>query len=262
MNLGLDDKHALVLGASQGLGLASAQALLNEGGRVTLGGRSIERLGAARAALPAEQQARCFIAVADLADADAASVLAAQAREAGGEIDVLVNNTGGPPPGTPSSITTGAMATHFASMVQPVVALTLDLVQSMRTRGWGRVLTIASSGVVQPIPHLPISNALRSTLVGFMKSLAGEVASDGVTVNMVLPGRIGTGRTQSIDASQAKRSGTLVDDVAKASAATIPAGRYGTPEEFAAVVAFLASTQASYVTGSMIRVDGGAIRSI
>jgi len=262
MYLGLDDKHALVLGASQGLGLASAQALLNEGARVTLSGRSAERLEAARAALTAEQQARCFIAVADLADANAAGVIAARAREAGGAIDILVNNTGGPPPGTPSGITTEAMATHFASMVQPVVALTLDLVQSMRGRGWGRVLTIASSGVVQPIPHLPISNALRSTLVGFMKSLAGEVAADGVTVNMVLPGRIATGRTQSIDAGQAQRSGKAIEDIAKASTATIPAGRYGTPEEFAAVVAFLASTQASYVTGSMMRVDGGAIRSV
>jgi len=262
MYLGLDDKHALVLGASQGLGLASAQALLNEGARVTLSGRSTERLEAARAALPAEQQARCFLAVADLADADAAASIAAQARAAGGAIDILVNNTGGPPPGTPSSITTQAMATHFSSMVQPVVALTLDLVQSMRERGWGRVLTIASSGVVQPIPHLPISNALRSTLVGFMKSLAGEVAGEGVTVNMVLPGRIATGRTQSIDADQAQKSGKPVEDIAKASTATIPACRYGTPEEFAAVVAFLSSTQASYVTGSMMRVDGGAIRSI
>lgn len=262
MYLGLDDKHALVLGASQGLGLACAQALLSEGARVTLSGRSLERLEAARAALPAEQQARCFIAMADLADADAADIIAARAREAGGSVDVLVNNTGGPPPGTPSSITTEAMAAHFSSMVQPIVALTLDLVKSMRERGWGRVLTIASSGVVQPIPHLPISNALRSTLVGFMKSLAGEVAADGVTVNMVLPGRIATGRTQSIDSAQAQRSGQSIQDIAKASTASIPAGRYGTPEEFAAVVAFLASTQASYVTGSLVRVDGGAIRSI
>ena len=262
MNLGLNDKHALVLGASQGLGLATAQALLAEGARVTLSGRSPERLEAARAALPAEQQARCFIAVADLADANAAATISARAQELGGPVDILVNNTGGPPPGMPTAITTDALATHFASMVTPVVALTLDLVAGMRSRGWGRVLTIASSGVVQPIPHLPMSNALRSTLVGFMKSLAGEVAADGVTVNMVLPGRIATGRTASIDAGQAQKSGKSAEEVAKASTATIPAGRYGTPEEFAAVVAFLASSQASYVTGSMMRVDGGAIRAI
>ena len=262
MYLGLEDKHALVLGGSQGLGLASAQALLNEGARVTLSGRSLERLEAARTALPAEQQARCFIAVADLADAEAASLIAQRARAEGGVVDVLVNNSGGPPPGLPSAITAVAMADHFASMVQPVVTLTLELLPTMRERGWGRILTIASSGVVQPIPHLPMSNALRSTLVGFMKSLAGEVAGDGVTVNMVLPGRIATGRTQSIDADQAQKSGKPVEEIARASTASIPAGRYGTPEEFAAVVAFLASTQASYVTGSMMRVDGGAIRSI
>jgi 3-oxoacyl-[acyl-carrier protein] reductase len=262
MHLGLDDKHALVLGASQGLGLASATALLAEGARVTLSGRSAERLEAARAALPPEQQSRCFIAVADLADPEAAATISAIAQRQGGAVDVLVNNTGGPPPGQPSAITTDVMAAHFASMVQPVVALSLDLVQSMRARGWGRILTIASSGVVQPIPHLPVSNALRSTLVGFMKSLAGEVAADGVTVNMVLPGRIATGRTEAIDAAQASRAGKDVAEISQASAATIPAGRYGTPEEFAAVIAFLAGRPASYVTGSLVRVDGGAIRSI
>ncbi|WEK03461.1 MAG: SDR family oxidoreductase [Candidatus Devosia phytovorans] len=262
MHLGLNDRHALVLGASQGLGLASAQALLAEGARVTISGRSPKRLEAARAALPAEQQERCFIAVADLADPGAAAAISSTAQELGGAVDILVNNTGGPPPGAPSTITTEAMAIHFAAMVQPVVALSLDLVASMRAQGWGRIITIASSGVVQPIPHLPISNALRSTLVGFMKSLAGEVAVDGVTVNMVLPGRIATGRTQSIDTAQASKSGRDIADIAKASAATIPAGRYGTPEEFAAVVAFLASAPASYVTGSLVRVDGGAIRSI
>ena len=135
MNLGLNDRHALVLGASQGLGLATARALLAEGARVTLSGRSPERLEAARASLPAEQQARCYLAVADLGDADAAAIISARAQELGGPVDILVNNTGGPPPGTPSAITTEAMATYFSSMVTPVVALTLDLVAGMRTRG-------------------------------------------------------------------------------------------------------------------------------
>jgi 3-oxoacyl-[acyl-carrier protein] reductase len=147
-------------------------------------------------------------------------------------------------------------------MVKPLLALTLDLVPDMRKRGWGRVLTVASSGVVQPIPHLPISNSLRSALVGFMKTLAGEVAKDGVTVNVLAPGRIATARTQSIDAAAAARGGKSEQDVARESAATIPAGRYGTVEEFGAVAAFLAGTGASYVTGSIIRIDGGAIRSV
>lgn len=262
MHLGLDDKHALVLGASQGLGLASARALLAEGARVTLSGRSPERLAAARAALPEEQRARCFIAIADLSEPGAAQRIAEAARSAGGAVDVLVNNTGGPPSGLPSTVTTALLASQFDAMVQPVIALTLDLVAEMRARRWGRILTIASSGVVQPIPHLPVSNALRAGLVAFMKSLAGEVAPDNVTVNVVLPGRIATGRTAALDAVQAQKAGKEVAEIARASAATIPAGRYGTPEEFAAMVAFLAGVPASYVTGSLIRVDGGMIRSI
>ena len=154
------------------------------------------------------------------------------------------------------------MDAQFDRMVRPLLALTLDLLPDMRRRGWGRILTIASSGVIQPIPHLPISNSLRSALVGFMKTLAGEAAKDGVTVNVLAPGRIATARTRSIDAATASRSGKTEEDVARESAATIPAGRYGTVEEFGAVAAFLAGAGASYVTGSIIRVDGGAIRSI
>ncbi|WP_375449921.1 SDR family oxidoreductase [uncultured Devosia sp.] len=262
MDLGTHDKHALVLGASQGLGLATAQALLTEGARVTLSGRSPERLEAVRAALPAVQRASCFIALADLAEADAAAVISARAQERGGPVDILVNNTCGLPPGKPSAITSEAMASYFSSMVTPVIALTLNLIAGMRMRGWGRVLTIASSGVVQLITHLPMSNALRSTLVGFMKSLSGEVAAAGVTINLVLPGRIATGRTRSIDAAQALTSGKSADEIAKAPTAIIPAGRYGTPEEFAAAVTFLASSQASYMAGGLVRIDGGAIRSV
>lgn len=261
MDLGLNTKHALVLGASQGLGLATARALLAEGASVTLSARSPERLGAARDALPVEQQARCHLAPAELGDADAARRII-EAATAHGPVDILVNNTGGPPPGAPSAVDADEVAQQFDRMIRPVLALTVELVKSMRARKWGRILTIASSGVVQPIPHLPISNALRSTLVGYMKTLAGEVAADGVTVNMLLPGRIGTARTQALDSAAAQRSGRSVDEVSRESAASIPAGRYGTVEEFGAVAAFLASVPASYVTGSLIRVDGGAIRSI
>lgn len=261
MDLGLNNKHALVLGASQGLGLAVARALLFEGATVTLSGRSIDRLEAARLSLPEDQQSRCHLAVADLSDPDAARRISEAAR-GNGPVDILVNNTGGPPPGLPSGVDVDIVSAQFDAMVRPVLSLTLDLVQAMRAQKWGRIITIASSGVVQPIPHLPISNALRSTLVGFMKTFAGEVAKDGVTVNMLLPGRIATARTQSLDAAQAERNGRPVAEISAESAATIPAGRYGTVEEFGAVAAFLAGVPASYVTGSMLRVDGGAIRSI
>lgn len=262
MDLGLSGKHALVLGASQGLGLAVARALLAEGASVTLTSRSAESLAAVQAALPVEQIGLCDYVAADLGDPAAPAAIMAAARRRTGAVDILVNNTGGPPTGQPSAVSIDEMTTQFDRMVRPVMALTLEAVRSMRERRWGRIITIASSGVLQPIPHLPISNALRSSLMGFMKTLAGEVAVDGVTVNLLAPGRIATARTQSIDSAQARRSGRSEDDVARESAATIPAGRYGTVEEFGAVAAFLAGVPASYVTGSVIRVDGGAIRSI
>lgn len=262
MDLGLRGKGALVLGASQGLGLAVARALLAEGASVAISARSADTLEQVRSELPADEAARCFPVPADLSAPDAAATIAAGARAALGSIDILVNNSGGPPTGQPSAVSIEEVEKQFDRMVTPLLALTLDLVPDMRKRGWGRVLTIASSGVVQPIPHLPISNSLRSAVVGFMKTLAGEVAKDGVTVNVLAPGRIATARTQSIDAAAAARTGKSEDDVARESFATIPAGRYGTVEEFGAVAAFLASAGASYVTGSIIRVDGGAIRSV
>lgn len=262
MDLGLRDKCALVLGASQGLGLGVARVLLAEGASVALSSRSAESLEAARAGLPEDQRTRCFILPADLGAPDAADGIAAAAVDALGRVDILVNNSGGPPTGQPSGVDIAEIDRQFDRMVKPLLALTLALLPGMRGRGFGRILTIASSGVVQPIPHLPISNSLRSALVGFMKTLAGEVARDGVTVNILAPGRIATARTQSIDAAAAGRSGKSEAEVARESAAAIPAGRYGTVEEFGAVAAFLAGTGASYVTGSVIRVDGGAIRSV
>ncbi|MFI5408018.1 SDR family oxidoreductase [Kaistia sp. UC242_56] len=262
MDLGLKNRHALVLGASQGLGLGVARALLAEGASVTLSARSLDGLETARAELPDAQRERCDFVAADLADATATERILDAARYDGRHVDILVNNTGGPPTGMPSGVAVAEMGAQYDKMVRPVMELTLALLPAMRAKGWGRIITIASSGVVQPIPHLPISNALRSSLVAFMKTLAGEVAADGVTVNVMAPGRIATARTQSIDNAQAQRSGRSLEDVARDSAATIPAGRYGTVEEFGAVAAFLASVPASYMTGSVIRVDGGAIRAV
>jgi 3-oxoacyl-[acyl-carrier protein] reductase len=239
-----------------------ARALLAEGASVTLSARSLVRLAAARNALPAEDQARCDLVAADLGEAAAGAHILEAAQRGGREVDILVNNTGGPPTGMPSAVSVAEMGTQYERMVRPVMELTLALLPAMRARKWGRIITIASSGVVQPIPHLPISNALRSSLVAFMKTLAGEVAADGVTVNVMAPGRIATARTQSLDVAQAQRAGRNAEDVARASAAAIPAGRYGTVEEFGAVAAFLASEPAAYMTGSVIRVDGGAIRAV
>ncbi len=262
MDLQLTGRHALVLGATGGLGRAVATALLAEGASVTLAGRSEGRLEAVLAELGEAEWARADTVAVDLADPGAAAALAAGGRRRTGTVDILVNNSGGPPAGPPSAVDPAAMQEHYARMVTPLVALTLEVLPAMRAQGWGRILTIASSGVVQPIPHLPVSNALRSSLVGFMKTLAGEVAGDGVTVNVLAPGRIATDRVQSLDTAAAERGGQSLDQVQRASAATIPAGRYGDPAEFGAVAAFLAGGPASYVTGSTIRIDGGMIRGV
>ena len=132
----------------------------------------------------------------------------------------------------------------------------------MRQRGFGRILAVVSSGVIQPIPNLGVSNALRAAVVGWAKTLAGEVAAAGITVNCIAPGRIATDRVAELDQGRAKREGIAIDEVEKQSRAVIPAGRYGEAEEFASVVAFLAGARSSYMTGGVIRVDGGMIRSV
>ena len=176
--------------------------------------------------------------------------------------DILLNNTGGPPGSTATGVSDEIWRDAIQSLLLGVIRVTEASLEAMKSRGWGRILTIASSGVIQPIPALPISNTVRSGVVGFSKSLSNEVAKDGITVNIILPGRIDTERTKWLDNTNAEKSGKPVEDIQAASRATIPAGRYGTIEEFADVAAFLLSDRASYVTGSMIRVDGGAIKGV
>jgi 3-oxoacyl-[acyl-carrier protein] reductase len=147
-------------------------------------------------------------------------------------------------------------------MVVSVIATSDAVLPAMRARKWGRIVTSTSSGVIAPIPNLGISNTLRSSLVGWSKTLAREVARDGVTTNIVVPGRVATGRITFLDEARAKRENRTVESVVAESTSSIPAGRYGRPEEFAAAVAFLASEQASYITGSILRIDGGLIPSV
>jgi 3-oxoacyl-[acyl-carrier protein] reductase len=179
-----------------------------------------------------------------------------------GPVDILVNNTGGPPPTTAAGQDPELWSKHFKVMVLSVIAITDRVLPNMRDRHWGRVITSASSGVVSPIPNLALSNTLRLSLVGWSKTLAREVAKDGITVNVVLPGRIATDRIKFLDQAKAKREGRTVEDVMEESTASIPAGRLGKPEEYGDVVAFLASERAAYITGSIVRVDGGMIASV
>ena len=260
MELGLQAKRALVLSSSRGLGLGVAQALAAEGASVLMTARSADRLRDAADSITAKGPGRADIFAGDLApNVDAIHRAALHAL---GGVDILVANTGGPPAGTALAASPDEWTPHFEAMVVPIIRLAGLLLPGMRERRWGRILIIASSGVVQPIPNLVISNALRSSLVGWSKTLASETASDGITVNMVLPGRIATDRLGELDAANAKAQGRSVEEVAEAGRAAIPAGRYGRVEEFADVVCFLASERASYVTGSLVRVDGGAIRSV
>ena len=260
MDLGLKGKRALVLSSSRGLGLGIAESLAAEGADVLLTARTGDRLKAAAEAINARGSGRAHTHVGDLAGN--VEAIHRAAVDAMGGVDILIANTGGPPARTAMAVKPEEWAPHFEAMVLPVFHLAGLALPGMRERGWGRLLVVASMGVEQPIPNLVISNALRSSIRGWAKTLAGEVAKDGVTVNLVLPGRIETDRTGELDAANAKAQGKSVDDVAAAARALIPAGRYGRVAEFADTVCFLASDRASYITGSSVRVDGGAIRSI
>jgi 3-oxoacyl-[acyl-carrier protein] reductase len=261
MDLGIKDKVALVLGAGGGLGSAIAATLAKEGARVALA--DIDAAAVDRVVAEIKQAGGSAMAVAfDLADRSAMDARVTAVEAAFGPVDILVNNTGGPPP-TPAAGQDPALWTKsFEQMVLSVITLTDRVLPGMRERKWGRIVTSTSSGVVAPIANLGISNALRLSLVGWSKTLAREVGRDGVTANIVLPGRVATGRIRFLDEQKAKRENRSVDDISAASTATIPAGRYGEPQEYADVVAFLASERASYVNGSVIRVDGGLIASI
>ncbi|OCW56424.1 SDR family oxidoreductase [Hoeflea olei] len=262
MDFGLTGKRALVLASSRGLGLGVAEAIAAEGADVMITGRSGEHLQAAADAITARGAGKAHALALDLSDKATPARLEEAVEKSFGGLDILVNNTGGPPPGAMSEADLSVVHRQFEIMVLSVMDVTQRLLPGMRAQGWGRVLTIASSGVIQPIPNLGLSNALRASLVGWSKSMANETAGDGVTFNMLLPGRIETDRLKELDAANAKRSGKDLDQVAEAARAQIPVGRYGQVEEFAAVAAFLVSARASYINGSMIRCDGGAIKSV
>lgn len=256
MDLKISGKRALVMGASRGLGRAVAEGLLAEGVEVIAVARKADAMR-----VWADDTPNLTVLSADLTDLASMDALA-EAVLAKGGVDILINNSGGPAPGGAATTARGDWLAQFEAMAANLFHLTGRLLPSMRERKWGRIITIASSGVEQPIPNLALSNGIRAAVVGWSKTLAAEVAADGVTVNIVMPGRIQTSRVAELDAAAASRTDSTVEAVQKASATAIPAGRYGRPEEFAAMVVFLASEPASYVTGSRLRVDGGAIRSI
>lgn len=251
-------RTALIGGATSGLGLASAHALAARGMRLLLWSRDEDRLAGAAAELRAAHGVEVSVVAADAAAPDAAATVAAQALASGG-VDVVVLNAGGPPPVGAEATDPDAWRTSFQLLALTPIELATLLLPGMRQRGFGRLIAVLSSGIREPIDALAYSNACRSALRAWMKTVSRAVAADGVTVNGVLPGRIATPRVAALDAATARRTGTPVEQVRSRSEASIPAGRYGRPEEFAAAVDFLAGEQAGYVTGTTITVDGGSM---
>jgi 3-oxoacyl-[acyl-carrier protein] reductase len=261
MDLGLNNKVALVLGAGGGLGGAIARTLAAEGAHVAAADLNLE--AAEKTVAEIRKAGGTAEAIGwDLAALSSIDGHVSSIESKLGAIGVLVNNTGGPPPTPAAGQDLALWSKHFDAMVLSVIGITDRVLPGMKAAGWGRIITSTSSGVVAPIANLGISNALRLTLVGWSKTLAREVGRDGITANIVLPGRIATQRITFLDEQKAKREGRDVSDISAESTATIPVGRYGNPQEYADVVAFIASQRASYLTGSVIRIDGGLIQSI
>lgn len=261
MDLGLKDKVALVLGAGGGLGGAIARTLAAEGALVAAADIDVKAAETTVAGI-ATAGGKAIALQWDLAEIDAIPAKIAQIESAFSTVDILVNITGGPPPTLVTGQATAEWRKYFDSMVLSVIAITDAVLPNMRERKWGRIVTSTSSGVIAPIPNLGLSNALRASLLGWSKTLAAEVGRDGVTSNIVLPGRVATKRITFLDEQKARREGKAVEEISAASTASIPVGRYGDPQEYADVVAFIASERASYITGSVVRVDGGMIASI
>lgn len=250
MDLQLDGKLALVLGASRGLGRAIADSLAQEGADVVTVARTANEADGFR-----------HIS-ADLDDPAAPEAIVAAVRAGGRPLDILVLNSGGPPTGTAADTAPVAYAAVFDRMFNAQLSLTQAFLPAMRERGFGRIIAVASTSVVAPIPGLVLSNTMRAALASWCKTLSAEVARDGVTVNLILPGQIATDRLASLHAARAQASGMAAEDVMARARAAVPAGRFGKPEEFGDFAAFLASPRAAYITGCAIKIDGGMTASL
>ena len=261
MDLGLRGKVALVPASSSGLGRAVALVLAAEGARLAICSRDAAAIE--EVADEARQSgAEVLATTADVSRASEIELLVQATVERFGGIDVLVTNAGGPPAGTFERFSDDDWQAAFELTLMSVVRLIRASLPSMRARGGGAIVCMTSSSIKQPIPNLLLSNVMRAGVAGLSKTLADEVADDHIRVNTIVPGRIATPRVEHLDRVNAERAGVEVATIAQREAARIPMRRYGSPEEFADAVAFLASERAAYITGATLQVDGGMIRSL
>ncbi len=261
MDLGIRDKVALVCGASKGIAYATAEALAHEGCSLAICSRDAEAISAAALRLQSIG-APVLSIVADLSTIEGLAHVIGETTNAYGQVDILVANTGGPPTGPAMGHDWAAWTKASELLLRSAVELTRAFVPGMRERGWGRVISITSKAVKEPVPSLVLSNSLRAAVTGYLRTLANEVAGDGVTVNTVLPGFTATERLEALAEATTKRTGVTRDDVFAGWIAQTPAGRLGRPEELAATIAFLASDRAGFITGQAILVDGGAVNTL
>lgn len=261
MDLGLRGRTAVVGGATSGLGRASSEALAAEGCNLLIWSRYENRLVETADELRRAHGVKVAHVVADALNPEAGATVANAALELG-QIDIVVLNAGGPPPVDPTATDREAWQRAFQLLAATPIELATSLLPGMRERRWGRIVAILSSGVRQPIGDLVYSNGGRSVLAAWLKTTARAIAAEGVTLNGVMPGRLATPRIHELDSGRAEREGRSEEEVRAMHIATIPAARYGRPEELGALVAFLASDRASYITGQMVAVDGGLIAGI
>ena len=262
MDLGLNGKVALVAASSKGLGRAVAEALAAEGCNLLLCARGKDALDETAAAIRAASKRKVVALAADLSKAEDVNQVAAAAMREFGRVDVLVTNGGGPPAGPFESHSAEAWHAAVRQTLDSVVELTRAVLPGMKERRWGRIINITSIAVKQPVDNLILSNSVRAAVTGFARTLANEVASAGITVNNVMPGYTRTDRVTGLAAKNAELRGTTPEEQLGVFEKQIPMGRLGEPREFAAMVAFLASERASYVTGQSIAVDGGWIKAL
>ncbi|HEU5181887.1 MAG TPA: SDR family oxidoreductase [Candidatus Polarisedimenticolia bacterium] len=262
MDLGIQGKIAIVCGASAGLGKATAAALAREGARVAICSRSLARVEAAAREIESTTGGKILPFAADVTDGKALDAMLEKLRGQWGAPDILVNNSGGPPPGNFQDTPESAWEPAYRLTLEAPVALCRKVLAGMKEKRWGRIVTITSLTVKQPAENLLLSNTYRTGLTAFLKTLAGEVAPFGITVNCVCPGYTETERLDELAENLAAKRGVMPAQVREEWKKAIPVGRLGKPEEIGDLIAYLASDKAGYITGVSILADGGHIRAL